>query len=449
MQMAIATSLAVENLEAAIQAELAEKLVPGAAIAIVRPDAASYLAAFGVTSMNDGTAVTATTLFRLGSNAKALIATVILQLAAEGCLDLHAPVSQHLPNLPTKVGRATLHQLLTHTGGIKDREEVILVENQAQLSDPVSAWDERYSFTDPGETYSYSTLGFALALEVISAATKLPAQELLAQKLFLPLGMNSTTLLPTSVSAAQLAAGHYLDADGELKIHPPLGDYEGIWPASAMLSNARDLGCFLAALLNDGLVQGRQVIHPHVINQLSTLQASIPGSPRGYSYGFYLREQDGEVVLEHGGRCAGYGSFLRLSKAHRIGVVVLGNRYGVLLKRAVDAAFASAGVPPLPEVAVYYEAEDGVEIRIPEALSYVGQYQCGEAEMELYLHESTLQGRTSTGTFAIRQVGPDRFVFSGEAFPHPTCVVRTVSPNFHTYLHQEGRAFKFIEQGDR
>jgi CubicO group peptidase (beta-lactamase class C family) len=441
--------LDVKKLESAIKAELAEKFVPGAAIAIVRPAARPYLAAFGVTSMNDRAAVTETTLFRLGSNSKALIAAVILQLAAENWLALHVPVSQYLTNLPTQVGRATLHQLLSHTGGLKDGEEVNLVQHQAELSEPVSAWSNSYSFTDPGDIYSYSTLGFALALETACVTTKLPAQELLARKLFRPLGMASTTLVPASNSVDQVSAGHYLDANGNLKIYPEVGNYAGLWPASAMLSNAHDLGCFLAALLNNGVVKGRQVLHPAVIRQLSTLQSAIPGAPRGYSYGFYVREQRGDVTLEHGGRCAGFGSFLRLSKAHQLGVVVLGNRYGVLLKRAVDAAFASAGIPPLPEVAVYYEAEAGEEIRAPEALRHIGQYRGGDGVIELYVHESKLKGRSSAGEFTIRQVGQDRFVLSGGAFQHPICAVRTLNASLHTYLHLEGRAFRLIEPSDQ
>ncbi|NOT63180.1 MAG: serine hydrolase, partial [Acidobacteria bacterium] len=245
------TRLDAEQLEVAIKAELTEKCVPGAALAIVRPDAPPYVGAFGVTYLHDGTAITDETLFRLGSNSKVLIAAVILQLAVEKRLELHVPVSQYL-NLPTRLGRITLHQLLSHTSGLKDSEEVNLIGNKAELAEPVSAWTDRYCFTEPGEIYSYSTLGFALALATASAATQLPAQELLAQKLFHPLGMTATTLLPSWVNAAQLSVGHYLDDDGELRNYPSLGDVEGVWPASAMVSNARDLACFLAALLNDG-----------------------------------------------------------------------------------------------------------------------------------------------------------------------------------------------------
>ncbi|NOT63704.1 MAG: serine hydrolase, partial [Acidobacteria bacterium] len=193
--------------------------------------------------------------------------------------------------------------------------------------------------------------------------------------------------------------------------------------------------------LNDGAVNGRQVLHPAVVRQLSTWQATIPDSHRGYGYGLYLCDEG--MTLEHGGRCAGFGSFLRISKAHRLGVVVLGNRYGVLLKRAADAAFASAGVPVPPEVAVYYDEADGAEIRGTAALSLAGQYRSGHAALELYVHESTLRGRNCAGEFAIRQISPDRFVFSGDAFYHPLGAVRTVTAH-HTYLHLEGRAFRLV-----
>jgi CubicO group peptidase (beta-lactamase class C family) len=441
--MAVPINLNLEMLRAAIKTELVEKSVPGASIAVVRLNSLPYLDAFGVVSMNKSAVVTDNTLFRLGSITKALVATLILELVSENRLDLHTPVSQYMTGLPTNVGRATLHQLLSHSSGLKSGAEVYVEQDTIRPREPVSDWNDSYSFTEPGDIYSYSTLGFTLALETAATVTKMPAQELFYQKLFQPLGMSSTTLVPFGIGGGPLSDGHYLDASGGLRILPEVRHYNGVWPLTAMLSSARDLGLFLEAFLNKGQVRGRQILHPEVIEKLSTLQSSIPGSRRAYSYGLYLREHRGVSLLEHGGSFAGYGTFLRLCKSHGVGIVVLGNRTGPILERAADAALESAGVPLLPDLEVHHQT--GTEIRVPEALLYVGRYVSGDTEVELYVHESRLRGRTGAGDVDIHQIGQDRFVVSGKPYQHPIRVVRTVAASNSVYLHAEGRAYKLVE----
>ena len=59
------------------------------------------------------------TKHRLGSITKQFTAMLILQLAAEGKLDLHAPIDNYLPDYPNDHNpKITTHHLLTHTSGI-------------------------------------------------------------------------------------------------------------------------------------------------------------------------------------------------------------------------------------------------------------------------------------------------------------------------------------------
>ncbi|KOG91362.1 hypothetical protein ADK38_03600, partial [Streptomyces varsoviensis] len=101
---------------------------------------------------------------RVGSHSKSFIATVVLQLAAEGRVRLEAPVERYLPGVVRGHGndgrRVSVHQFLQHTSGLPDFPESLDLEGHAYM-DPrrlVAIALTRPPMFPPGERWAYCNI---------------------------------------------------------------------------------------------------------------------------------------------------------------------------------------------------------------------------------------------------------------------------------------------------
>jgi len=104
----------------AIEQEMATYNVPGAAVAIVEGGEVTFARGFGSKHPHYEDPVEASTLFRIGSVTKALTAVGLLQLVDQNAVDLHAPITDYLPDLSFArdanwAPSITVRQLLTYT----------------------------------------------------------------------------------------------------------------------------------------------------------------------------------------------------------------------------------------------------------------------------------------------------------------------------------------------
>src|SRR5215468_10304004 len=95
------------ELEKLAQAELADRKIPGAALAIVSGDRVIYAKGFGVTNDEYPTAVTTDTLFMIGSTTKLFTATALVDLAESSKPQLDDPIGKLIPGLGSKLAQVT------------------------------------------------------------------------------------------------------------------------------------------------------------------------------------------------------------------------------------------------------------------------------------------------------------------------------------------------------
>ena len=100
-------------------------VVPGAAVLVVQDGEPVVCRGYGLADLEAGEPVTPATNFRLASVTKQFTAAAILLLAEDGRLGLDDPARQWLPSLPPAADAVTIRQLLTHTSGLVDYEDVI------------------------------------------------------------------------------------------------------------------------------------------------------------------------------------------------------------------------------------------------------------------------------------------------------------------------------------
>lgn len=253
--------------------------------------------------------------FRIGSLTKTFVATVLLQLEAEGTVDLDAPVEHWLPGTVRGGGqdgrRITLRQLLGHTSGLSDftadpgiRRDYSARHFAAHRYDSHdaaslvrAAMAHPRSF-EPGTDWGYSNTNYVLAGMVISRATGHSYAEEIERRIIRPLKLRDTSLPGTSpdIPAPHGRAYSTLSqAGGQPRVHDVTALDPSVAGASGeMISSTGDLVRFMRALLGGDVLPSRQ---------LAEMKSTVPAEG-GDRYGLGLTEHRlpcGKSVWGHEG----------------------------------------------------------------------------------------------------------------------------------------------------
>lgn len=321
----LAHSLAAQDwneLRQVVREELAAMKAPGAAIAVIQDNKVVFAEGFGFANLAANVPVTPQTRFRIGSLAKMFTAAAIL---SEPRLKLDVPVRTYVPDLPPRIGEATLDQLLSHQAGLVDRL------NEVKLS-------EDDLVTSPGRFFSYSSLGYSIAGRAASSVTGVPFDEFLGRT-FAQYGMSATSF----EAGALDAVGYRKKKERAVKteyLQKP--DYH---PAGFLHSNLEDLSKFAIAFMSGELT---------VAQEMAKTRATVINDARRYGYGAMLIEEGGELAVFHNGDEPGGSSMLKMYPAKKAAVIVLTNLMGRLPKSTATALRLASGVTvPEPEKEPY------------------------------------------------------------------------------------------------
>nr|BFD86793.1 serine hydrolase domain-containing protein [Streptomyces sp. Xyl84] len=244
--------------------------VSGVQARVVAPDGRQSVATSGTADLKTGRPVSSGGYFRMASTSKTLIATVVLQLEAEGRLSLDDTVDHWLPGVVRGNGndgsRITLGQLLQHTSGIHDAlpgyttpEEYYQqrhdVYEPEQLVDLAMAHEPDFP---PGKGWAYSNTGYVLLDMIVQKASGHPARQEIANRVLRPLGLDQTRWTGTSPALPQPHARAYqffgpgsrVDVTDQIPV-----DHENL----SWVTTTRDENRFLRALLGGRLLPARQL----------------------------------------------------------------------------------------------------------------------------------------------------------------------------------------------
>ncbi|WP_052158394.1 serine hydrolase [Lacinutrix jangbogonensis] len=157
-----------------------------------------YKKGFGMANMEWDIPNQPNTKHLIASITKQFTAMLILQLVAEGKLDLQEPITTYLPDYPKGSGDIiTTHHLLTHTSGIPDYTEFpkFMEDESRNPYSPeafVKTFDEKELDFKPGEKYSYSSSGYFILEVLIEKLSGKSYEQILKDKIFTPLNMKDT-----------------------------------------------------------------------------------------------------------------------------------------------------------------------------------------------------------------------------------------------------------------
>lgn len=320
-----------------IEAQMAQQGIPGLAMVIVKDGETAFSQGFGVRHLETQEPVTPETLFRTASTIKPLTAIGLLRLVDAGLVDLDAPITAYLPELIA--GDAiTVRQLLSHTAGLPDA-----IPPDVSLEAYLETVEAEAAIFAPGETISYSATGIILTGLIIERVSGQPYPEYMAEQVFTSLGMARTTFDLAEAITYPVAAG-YAPATGaldrEVAVVRPMtfslaGNPTG---AGSSFTSAADLTQLVYFLLNNGMVDGEQVLPTELVQTMLTPVRYFEPVAIGYGLGTEVYAIDGVAVVGHGGNNPGYTLDVVTVPALDLGIVLTTNKGGVFREPLIRAA---------------------------------------------------------------------------------------------------------------
>ena len=329
--------------------------IPGAVVAVVKDGQPILVKGYGLSDTAKRSLVTPDTLFRPGSVSKLFTWTAVMQLVAEGKLDLDKDVNSYLDfKIPARPdGPITLRRLMTHTAGFEETVQGLISDDPKRiesLGDTLKKWVPTRIYP-AGTTPAYSNYGAALAGYIVERTSGEPFAQYVEHHIFAPLGMASSSFrqpLPANLQP-RMSSG-YETGDGKAK------GYELInaSPAGALASSGADMAQFMIAHLADESGANRLLPQAYSRMMHRTYAPGI-GPLNRMALGFYEANVNGRRVVSHGGDTEWFHSDLNLFIDDGVGIFVSVNSPGRegaahLLRGALLREFADRYFPAAPDL---------------------------------------------------------------------------------------------------
>ena len=338
-----------DELEAFIRKARSEYGVPGVAVAIIHKDRIILLKGYGTCRWGDPAGVDENTIFQLASNTKPFVAAALGIQVDAGKIRWDDTVVQHLPGFALKEPYpsyyATIRDLLAHRTGLPAFRGDLLGDLGYSRDEILS----RVRFIEPDHSFreqaAYSNIGFFLAGQLLGRTAETTWEDVVRQRLLVPLGMNRSGF-SERLDDENVAAAHAIIAD-KLKIIP-WNKSVVLGAAGSMTSTASDMVHWMRMQLSGGTFEGRPIIRPETVREMHLPSMVVrPGFSElppididsGFSYGLgwgtYCYK--GHMVVEKGGALDGVRSLVVLVPDQRIGITVLANLNMTVLPEAIRA----------------------------------------------------------------------------------------------------------------
>jgi beta-lactamase class C len=335
LQTATADDAVNAQIKRIVTTELASKINDHGGLAVaVRAAGETQIFTYGYADQATQRPVTSDTLFNLASVRKLFEATLVSLGSLRGEFSLDDPASKYVPELTGDyVKRITIGQLATHMSGL-----LLPTDHPPWPTDSYSlprffealnGWTPKAG-EEPGKQRIYTHAGYVLLQLVLERRYGRPIGALISERILQPLGMTETLLPERGADHQAILAPDVLarvvqgyDDDGSLIGRP--GTQQGYYDfpgTRQMYSSARDLGIFVAASLDD------TVIDPQLAQALKMTQRETfrVGPDFGQAIAWENVHRNGVEVVDKPGGLNNATAYIGLLPQQRMGVVILANR---------------------------------------------------------------------------------------------------------------------------
>jgi CubicO group peptidase (beta-lactamase class C family) len=321
---------------------------PGLAAVVKRNGMVVFEQGYGVRKLGTQYNVDAKTNFRLASVTKEFTAMAIMLLVKDGKVRYDQRLTELFPEFPAYGKNITVRNLLSHTTGLPDYED--LMEQEEKKSGP--RWSAHHQIQDdevlallekqaagkfaPGTSWAYSNSGYVVLGLIVAKAPGMPYRVFLQKRIFDPVGMKHSVVFQEGKNEVSQRAYGNSKENGKLvetdqsATSATLGD-------GGAYSNLRDLAKWDEALQNHTLLSEKEMA-PALI-PVKLLDGSephwpkepdgdnlAPGKPVGYGFGWFLDPYNGHARMWHAGSTMGFRTVIQRFTADRVTIVILCNR---------------------------------------------------------------------------------------------------------------------------
>jgi CubicO group peptidase (beta-lactamase class C family) len=308
---------------------------PGFAVLVLKNGRVALREGYGLADLQVKTPVTSSTNFRLASVTKQFTATAIMLLVHDGKLSYDDKLERFFPEFPAYGRSITIRQLLTHTSGLPDYEDIYEQKfpGVAAAAIPQITDDQVLKLLEqqtngmfaPGTQWHYSNSGYAVLSRIIETVSGMPYPEFLKRRIFDPVGMRNTVAfvkgrnqVPQRAFGFRQQQGQWIDSD-QSPTSAVLGD-------GGIYSSLDDLQKWDAALAHHTLLSAADV-------SVALTAVAVPGgvrrddgTPVQYGFGWFLDPYHGRARVYHDGETSGFRTTIQRFVPERLTIIILSNR---------------------------------------------------------------------------------------------------------------------------
>jgi CubicO group peptidase (beta-lactamase class C family) len=326
------SSMRLERMSTALKAETEITQTPGATLLVIRNGHVVYEDAFGLQDPVARSSMQHDSIFRIHSMTKPIVSAAALILLEEGKLLLSDPVHRYIPafaavqvavmnaeqteivRLETPNRPITIQDLLRHTSGLTGTtygKDTVLRQMYRDVWTQGSAPNnEEYANriakiplnAHPGAQWEYG-ISTTILGRVLEVASGMPLGELLAGRIFDPLGMTDTGFTVSKEQMNRVAYGYNPDTKEHANYLPIPGETPSLENgAGGLWSTLEDFARFSQMILNGGELDGVRLLGTKSVQLMTANHLSpdiapgplyLPGPGHGFGLGFAIRLTDG------------------------------------------------------------------------------------------------------------------------------------------------------------
>jgi len=332
----------------AVFSSVARENTPGLAVAIRKDGRSFLLKGYGVRDLRTNAKIDSITNFRLASFTKQFTAAAVMLLVHDGKLRYDQTLTEIFPDFPGYGKNLTVRNLLNHTGGLPDYED--LMDAAEKVKGPL--WSPEHQVQDDevlallkkeakgkfaaGTSWSYSNSGYVVLGLMVAKASGQSYGDFLHARIFAPLHMDHTIVYQKGKNeVTNRAFGHSKDGDSfketdQSSTSATLGD-------GGIYSNLEDLAKWDDALGNHTLLSADEMAPALLAAKLANGKPTLwpleanddnlhPGKPVSYGFGWFVDPYKGQPRMWHTGSTMGFRTIIERFTAGNLGIIILCNR---------------------------------------------------------------------------------------------------------------------------
>ncbi|MFH1303983.1 MAG: serine hydrolase domain-containing protein [Planctomycetota bacterium] len=326
--------------------------LPAVAAAVVERGVLTEYGAVGTRKMGADIPVTIHDKFHLGSDGKAMTATIAGMMIEAGKLKWDSTLGDVFPELKTSmapgVEKVTLEQLLSHTSGMRADDENLMKLLKDNFDVDGDLNDQRYQLlkesvklplvAEPSKAWAYNNRGYTIAGAMIERVSGKPWDELIVERIFEPFEL-TTAGLGTQSTLGKIDAplGHVVQKDGKVKSYmagPNADNSMVLGPAGCLHLSILDLATWAGWNAGNGTRMPCNIVKPEMVEKIHTPVFTIkgenrPGTPPdgkyAHGWGWVTVDWAPYPLLYHGGSNGKNLAQIWIDKEKDIAIVVMTN----------------------------------------------------------------------------------------------------------------------------